>query len=700
MDEKNLVSLLEQFEIPVPETTEAFNLIGLDFGDGEVSAAYVRWNSTKKKYEIVGLAIHENGTLFKNSNAFYKSSAFQGLIRDINPTSISKEGERYYNFKKCVGTDEARMKYIFDDGSLSDYSYEELMAEGFNIVVNTYLESDAGRLLDRTKPTIILVGCPSSAGWEKNKLQYAELLKKKLQLPQDVTKPVYIAVHKESNAALARELDPKLGTNRIKRHQVIVILDNGSSTFDITVVGVNGIPEKGEDSYQFGGNLIDENLLKVMRKEISEEYPGAQMFSNHGHKLGLRKKKEAYYGLDGTDLADQIYKASVITVDGRNETYEFRIDEDILDKVLRHMPVQAFHFTETKGSMIQKQRISGRSWLDTCRKIYEAFYQEMKTFFVTEGKDAVHPVVPDRIILSGGVSVMPEAQELVKEVFGVEPVMSSHPNFAVSEGLAYVLATEVRKKQFLNELLTEVPKELPGIESLRKELIQKGVEDDWGAIKRALDKWSQPSAQMYSIADWYNIFFDKEFNRSYVDDFQRGARCWFEKYKISEKITILLKKKFDALFPEYTDVFCYELPDIDLRALNAMQIRIVVNTTLMFGGLTSMETEDEVMSAESYNRKRDLAWRTEACKKAKEMEQIIRKGGRQSYPCRHRCLFGLIERREDRRVETPGLESMYCSELTDVRMEELRRDILSLLEQPIKEYVELITPYFNMTARR
>ena len=706
MSTKELIPLLEQFHIPLPEAIDLYNLIGLDFGDGELSAAFVQWNSVTKQFDIKGLQLDEGGTRIKNPNAYLISPDSGRFVYDSRETALSKDkGLRYYNFKKCAGTDEAKAKYILDDGKIADMTYSDVMAEGFNIAVNTIFKSDTARLLDPKKPTIILVGCPSSAGWEKNKLEYAELLRSRLSLPDNITAPVYVAIHKESNAALARELDPKLGMNRIKRHEVIVILDNGSSTFDITVVGVNGIPEDGEDSYQFGGNLIDENLLVLMWKQLHEQYPGMKLLTAHGHKLGLRITKETYYGLDG-DL--QLPAAYMATLDGKKDAkgripkLKFEINDDIIDDALDGMPGCAFHFSGYSGSMIKKKKIVCSSWLDGCRKIYQAFYDEMKQFFVLSG-DAEHPVVPHRIILSGGVSVMPEVRALVREVFGVAPTLTDHPNFSVSEGLAYVLISEVRKGQFLRELLAELPKKLPGKNSLRETIIKTGVDEFWGLYKSSLKEWSESSTVLYSINDWYNHFYLEKFNHDLNLVVQRGVEAWFKEMCLEEKITALLQGKFATIFPEYVDEFHYSLPNIDFSALGGVVVTILTDWEFLFGNLTSNEELSIILSKNALAIKRNQAWRAKAYQNVLQMENKIKKGGSNEYTYRYmrnRMFLGPIQDTGSTTVTYEGLDSMFRKELTDSVAEGIRKDVLSLFEKPLKEYVELITPYFNMTARK
>lgn len=703
MNDKKLIPLLEQFNIPLSETIDSYNFIGLDFGDGEISAAYGYWNSLENRFITKGLSLAERGTLMKNCNAYYISSSVKRFVYDIKETDFT-EGMRYYNFKRCPGTAEAKAKYILDNGKTDDLTYEEVMAEGFNIAVNTIFYCDSG-MLDRNKPTIILVGCPSSIGWEKSKLEYSQLLHSRLSLPRSITQPVYIAIHKESNAALARELDPKWGEKRIKRHEVIVILDNGSSTFDITVVGTNGIPENGEDSYQFGGNLIDENLLYLMWKRLEEQYPGRTLAHEHGHKLGLRMAKETYYGIDGDLQSPSPYMATLNgepDSKGRRPKLKFEIDDDVMEEALNEIPITMFHFAASTGAMIKKQKIICDSWLDGCRKIYQAFYDEMKQFFILPGADPDHPVVPHRIILSGGVSVMPEVRALVKEVFGIDPVVTDRPNYAVSEGLSYVLSSEVRKGQYLRELLSEIPGKLPNANSLKEAIISAGVEEDWDTIKVSLKKWSEePSPR--SLEDWYNHFYESEFNRNLGLPVQRGVDQWFKNGAVETKITKLLQEKFEKVFPEYVDEFHYTLPKIHFSALKGVLVTINCNHAFFFGQLTSNETPSEILSDNSFKMKRDKSWRLKAYQTVLAMEHKVRAGGSNSYTytyIKHRPIIGSKQVTASTNIDYPGLDSMYRTRLTDTVIQGIRGEVLALLKEPLKEYVELITPYFNMTARQ
>lgn len=54
--------------------------------------------------------------------------------------------------------------------------------------------------------------------------------------------------------------------------------------------------------------------------------------------------------------------------------------------------------------------------------------------------------MPDRVILSGSVSIMKEVQSLVAEVFGVKPDVIDDQICDVSVRLAYILGEEVKEK--------------------------------------------------------------------------------------------------------------------------------------------------------------------------------------------------------------------------------------------------------------
>ena len=682
------MTLLQKFGIPLKGNLEDYNLIGIDFGDGEISAATIEKNQVSGKLSVKGLSLQESGMHWKNVNAFYISPSADFLITDVNETQLA-DGNRYYNYKKCPQDEEAGSKYKLDDGWTSDITYRELMVKCFNRLVNTLFDSNA-YVLDRKKATILLVGRPSSPGWAASEQEYARMLQKGLQLPAN-QKPVYVAIQSESTAALAREIDPKWDAQRVKKGEIVVVLDSGSSTFDITVIASGGVV--GESSFQFGGNQLDENLLKLMKQTVAQEYPDMEYSTSHGHKLGLRMVKEAYYGLRGTSRHAQFYGVGLHGKNGRHK-YQFVVDDAAMNKALTGMPVRVFRFKENlAGQSVKTDPVTYKSWLDACRGIYSSFYEEMKHHF---RKHPSHPVVPDRIILSGGVSVMPEVQAVVEEVFGVKPRLTDRPNYSVSEGLAYVLCTEMQKKQLLDKLIAQLDEKLPDAASLKQHICDAGVDEDWESFRGAVNEWAN-SPQNLSIADYDALWKNKYFNKELGGCFQDGAKRWYLNQKVEKTLTALLKDHFTELFPEYVDQFHAKLPELDFTKLPSIIVNISYSYAFFFG-------VDNLTAADS-SIPRDADWRSKARSHFLRVESKIRNGGQLEFshivPVEKGLIFKKIVNKTVTNVlKYSGLRSCYENGITVEYAGFIRKQICQLLHEPLEDYVESITPYFNMTARQ
>lgn len=710
-------TLFERFGIPTPENFEDYNLIGIDFGDGELSASFVELERDKKndsgEYEIdetnegrisvLQLSLAPNGTLYKNVNAFYHSPTRTEMIYDVSDTRLDSglSGSRYYNYKKCPGDITADSLFQKDDKTTGSISYRQAMIEGFNCVVDTLFKSNLR--ISREKPTIILVGRPSSAGWESSELEYARMLRKGLKLPAG-QKEVYIAIEPESTAALASEMDPKYEKQRVNRKEIVVILDSGSSTFDITVVGPNGVV--GEDSYQFGGNQLDENLLTLLRSSIAAYSPGAELESEHGHKLALRILKEGYYGIKGTGQMKRLYTPDLKNVNqsDMDEEFEFRIDKKTMKKALEEMPVRAFRFEKGLNGMPRKTPpATYKSWIDACEAIYSSFYEKMKGHFTKQG-DEHHPFVPDRIILSGGVSVMPEVQETVKRAFGVEPTISPRPNYSVSQGLGYVLGTEVRKKQLLNKLFSELANELPGVDSLLKSIGDAGEDEEWGNFVSAAEDWSQ-SPGYHSISNLKKLWSTEYFNRDLEASLRNGAERWYKDNCIEKMIRDMLKRNFVQLFPDYTQQFSADLSDISFDGLGKTQVNI--DDPFRYCAMEGNTFKDDQDLQNFLNAPRDKDWRRKIVVRLRNAEHRVRNGGEFSFNVPVTIEKGLIFKRYEQEIRKQswkydGIRKMYLNDnaiTRDVAVR-CRTDIMKRLHAPIKDFVENITPYFNMTAQQ
>lgn len=701
-------TLLERFDIPIPRSFDDVNLIGIDNGDGEISACLASWTMKQERFTLQDLKLDPADVKTKLPNAYWISPNEQRFVLDASESELTRgdNGLRYYNFKRCPGTPESKERFVKDDREEDARSYEEVMSLGFGVAVRALYEKNP-LVIDRNKPSIILVGRPSSVGWAQHEAEYAKLLEEGLKGKlRDITQcPVRVAVQSESWAALARETDPHWGG--IKRGEVVLILDNGSSTFDVTAIQLDGLTKggAGEDSFQFGGNQLDNNLLQLLRQEAERQYPGVEFQSKHGHKLGLRIKKEEYYGEYGDARQVSVYSVTLSGVrndKGKAQKLLFHIDEDMMARALNEMPVSVFHYERSIGPMILKRRIDCASWLSACRTVYESFYRKLSPLFTKPG-DAVHPKIPDRVILSGGVSVMPEARALVTEVFGVEPVITNLPNYSVSQGLAYVLGCEAQKAIYLQKLLKWLKETaLPDAKSLRSSIIGAGADEDWDAMRKAMENWADAPRDC-AISGWTE-YYRKEFNPNLDLPVQEGARRWYQNNRLERVISEKLQAQFKRMFPEYADAFQYTLPPLPFDSLNGVQVTIQSDWDYFFGAMTADEDERVILSENSRNRTRSRDWRQNAFRHFLSLENSVRSGGVQSvHYSRKGFLGGAVDAVFGKRhtdISYPGLASMYGEKISVKAAEGIRNEIYALLAGQMKEYVELITPYFNMTSRK
>ena len=264
-------NLFERFRVEMPVEPEEVNLIGVDFGDGELSAVLARVQDGRISQDPLFPDSTRVG--YKCPNVLFMPDA------PDQPCKIGigsfQNGRAYYNFKKCPGTNEARSRYRTEDGTEDAHTYEELMKMAFQQFVRLLFQYNV-HTIRRDRRTILAVGRPAGGKWKKREKEYADLLEKGLTV-EGYEKEIQVVVVSESLAAFARETNPALPEEkRIRKGETVLLIDCGSSTFDVTLVTEDRIPENGEYSCPFGGNLIEENMLKCFclgKYPPKEEWP-------------------------------------------------------------------------------------------------------------------------------------------------------------------------------------------------------------------------------------------------------------------------------------------------------------------------------------------------------------------------------------------------------------------------------------------
>ena len=493
------MNIFQHFHTAVPKVNEA-NLISIDFGDGMLSASIVMRNPAENTIDLQPLYFDAGKTLQQNVAAFYMEE--DNPENDILKLNQEANGSVFYNYKRCPGTPESRMHYTFDSAvnlvrngetirtQKSTLTYEDVMVRAFNALVNHLFKFN--NVLDKAKPTYIFVGRPSGTVWKEHERYYADILSRKLSI-QGYDRLVHILVLPESTAALAIHTQ---GDDAIEDDQYVLVLDLGSSTFDATLITPIGIPVGGEDSRQFGANLLDEVLVRMLLSQMKE---GWQPKDPHGLKLYVRTKKEQYYG-PGGNANDRTTVYCEIEKDGCEDEIELRLSKKTLNDAMQDekWPVKyCTYMPHESGALIPQWR--SQPWLAACREIFLDFRKHMSAH-LPEGKKGF-----DRVILTGGVAIMPEMLALAQEIFGQVVTTSGDRCFAVSKGLAYMLYVEARKQELLAGFLPEdknAPSKvatllLDNASSLQRKILANLSEQIYNMALKAMQDWrdNEPADQ-------------------------------------------------------------------------------------------------------------------------------------------------------------------------------------------------------------
>lgn len=692
--------------MPLAEVFERYNLLGYDNGDGELACCMVHYDANNKKLYTTDLSFNLYSEVSHVPNILsFNNNQQAELVSDHFP------GEIYHTFKRCPGIKSSQF-YLDDMGKTSCYTYEELMGHSFACALLKLSECNS-RVFDITKPTIIMVGCPSSQKWKESQQDYEKILSSKLDTYfKKEHGEITILVLAESSAAMAGaiEMDQKQWLNFVTQ-----ILDLGSSTFDITTVTPEGIPREGEASYQFGGNQLDCVIANYGDHLFEKQYPrdsGYAMADDPEKKTRLRFKKELCYGDNGcnqkTGKRVDPYSYYVKEKDETGE-YQLKINEDTED-----YEMYSFYVSQANMSSILTNKrnldtlsceienlddpflrpILCHGWLQGCKYVMEEFYNSTRHLYEK------YESIPRRLILTGGVSNMPEVQELAKESFEVqEVIIANKPSLTVSRGLARILGNEIIKKSILAELEEELfsrDNGLPDAGFLLNEMIAQACKADLDEYEKAIKHWAEGSAPS-SLNECVHAI-GAEFDGS-GDFVGRACEAWFQKYQIAEKIEAILRRKFQKLFPKFHAHFdpVIQMPDMRGIPPKPLENEFAMNLYMFF--------DEENCPPDPYDWDQKLEKRER--QKILEVFRSHRSGlatGTDTIQYRNNCSIRIDKQQktkrivfEERTAVVKCIDSVYRRQLTTQEdAAPIQKKILEMLKPQILGFVEGLTYYLAM----
>lgn len=686
----------ELLQATLQEILDGYNLLGYDNGDGELSCSTVCLDKDGK-LSAKPLTFSQISTVSHIPNILAFGNNGKALL--LSDQDLSNQRNVYHNFKRCPAGRRAEEKYFRPDGKQDGYTYGQLMGHSFACAIRRLF--DCNSCLDREKPTIILVGRPASRGWEDQEDVYAQLLQRYLTDYMPEAAAITVQCLSESCAAMAGELTLEQSQ---WLNQVIQILDLGSSTFDSKTVTPNGLPADGEQSFQFGGNQLDQAITKFADACYCAEYPAADGYvlpQDPGRVASLRFKKEQLYGDNGENLK-QIgeytaynYVYPVCRTDGNGQTAVVRRPSGV---------PQQCPFPLTKGTittvLYNKQRDlqdlkcttqqladpffttdSHDSWREACRYVLTQFYELAKPLY-PEGSNA-----PGRLILTGGVSNMPEVQEIAREVFHVDEgnctfTVSEHPSLTVSNGLALILGNEIQKKRLLREVERELPNRMPNADSLREEMAEAACKSDLDYYEEVIQGWADATgdnltlgACIQKIQDPNNGIFDQ-----YNCFLESACQSWYQKQNIDQAVHKLLQEKYAQMFPQLlTFVWQPQMPTGD------GQVRVLNNPFPIAHPWVYFSDANCPANPYNLNNQFTREQRQEILQVYRSHRADLADGGTHSL--------------KGRSVNVPGIREIYRKQFTtEGDAEPCLAKLLAQMVPALEDFVERVTYYLTMST--
>jgi hypothetical protein len=272
------------------------------------------------------------------------------------------------------------------------------------------------------------------------------------------------------------------------------------------------------------------------------------------HTLRLRKRKEDYFGDNGRNGdTDLVY--SVILNGNRVRKL---IDDSFMNTAIHKIPVRI------ERSYLEEDAFGGGTARD-----YPNFYSAVEAFVKGAkarcfDKKTGEKVKIDRVILTGGATVMPFIQEIIRNVFQTTDIEINQPSknrhFSVAKGLTYMGYVELMTCQELERMKVEIHQKFENIRDKIYASIQNSCSEAiWKEIYvEQMNQWVE-NEEMETLSDWVEMPYHRP-----VYDVGLGIRTVLEQEKVIEEINDSLTENFCKLFPKEPDDYMFKVKQDDI----------------------------------------------------------------------------------------------------------------------------------------
>lgn len=482
-------------------------IIGIDYGHGETSAAFVDLQAVgtpvedltitgneKKIHSMMATFADYETTEIENidPNDWVLYPDWSTLRYALTPEKLSKSippFAAYFKGPVSKGRDgkskeiDGITKKMF--GVFCRKVYDEIIENNKFLTPAVYDQS--GRVIVESN-FVLYVACPS--GWEDNEklglrqiTAYKEFLMENGVPCQDIVQ--------ESRAAYVTARDTVLKGLTYKETPGVLIVDYGSSTIDLTWFGNK---PAFTDGYELGARNVEEILFDYL---LNNEEPAKVAYNNYTKyvhslvarmvsKYGMRLQKELFFDLLAKkNIPDPSKKLAAVklaevtpsdAVDDSDPDFRFTSEKPLLKDNVMHI-LETYKVTNVS--------LNNETYIG-------AVIEKLRNF--TENPE-VGDV--DYVVLTGGATKMSFLQDLVKSIYNIDDnhliVDNIAPSFAISRGVA----TYGVKKYYADPILNQVEDTFnetwgnedwltPKLDSFFEKIAQQTYRDEMNAV---LDKW-------------------------------------------------------------------------------------------------------------------------------------------------------------------------------------------------------------------
>lgn len=386
------------------------NIIGLDYGHGEASAALWKLKGGNVGDKPKDLCFNTNDK-HKILTALFITNDGTCKIGDEAIGNKPGSGKLY----TCFKTRPSRLlrNELYPNDTRTK---KELVQSFFREVINAlYRYNEA----DLKGDNIIMVGCPSGSDWleNDNDIIYANILY------DGLNRNLPIVIMPESRAALIKVIKER---GQINLEKGAAVFDFGSSTADCTYIYRSGKNALYIDTSEpLGASYIEQEMLSDF---FEGKHRLETLKDENNARIDLRGIKEAHYLSPESELA-----AVVSFVDG----VEARIvDEGFMKCITAQKELTYFNN--------ERACVKG-SWVMLCEK----FFHQIKNLLRSK------PV--GTVLLTGGASRMPFIYDLCSRVFlDAQLIIDHDPSYCVSRGLAWAGKTDFEAQRAFRTTLRAI----------------------------------------------------------------------------------------------------------------------------------------------------------------------------------------------------------------------------------------------------